>query len=120
MPRNKGSLNITKKKDKINKDEFEELCRIQCTETEIASVFGVSHDLIYQWCCETYGMTFKEVFQRYKDIGKVALRRLQFKQAEKSMPMSLWLGKQWLGQTDKVDFVDMPKIQIISDVPKKE
>ena len=33
----------------------------------------------------------------------MSLRRLQFRMAEKSPAMAIWLGKQYLGQTDKID-----------------
>ena len=33
----------------------------------------------------------------------MSLRRIQFRLAENSVPMAIFLGKNWLGQTDKVE-----------------
>lgn len=37
--------------------------------------------------------------------GKISLRRWQFKMAEHSVPMAIWLGKQYLGQRDSQEIV---------------
>ena len=47
-------------------------------------------------------MTFSEVFNKYASVGKISLRRTQFKLAERSSAMAIWLGKQVLGQEDKI------------------
>ena len=101
-------------KVEIDKEEFENLCLMQCTEIEIAGFFKCSDDTVNNWCKETYGDTFSEVFKRYSAPGKISLRRTQFKQAKTSVPMSIWLGKQYLGQTDKVetDFNNTPDVNI--------
>ena len=89
--------------DKINKDQFEKLCALQCTEQEIASFFDVSVDSLERFCKREYDCRFAEVFKKKRDVGKISLRRTQFKQAEKSTSMAIWLGKQYLGQTDHVN-----------------
>ena len=83
--------------------EFEKLCELQCTLIEIASFFDVNVDTITDWCKRTYGMTFSEVFKLKRGKGKVSLRRSQFELAKKNPTMAIWLGKQWLGQTDKME-----------------
>lgn len=86
----------------IKKDVFERLCSIMCTEEEIAGVFQCSIDTICNWCKENYnGQTFSEVYKMLSASGKVSLRRYQFKMAEHNPSMAIWLGKQYLGQTDK-------------------
>ena len=45
-------------------------------------------------------MSFSEVFRQKRGLGKVSLRRAQFHLAEKSATMAIFLGKQYLGQTD--------------------
>lgn len=87
----------------IDKKTFEKLCAIHCTKEEIASVFECSDDTINNWCKSTYGDTFSAIYKRYQGVGKMSLRRLQFKLAEKSASMAIFLGKQYLGQTDKVE-----------------
>lgn len=85
----------------IDKKVFESLCSVQCTGVEIADHFGVSHDTLGRWCKQTYKMTFEEVFAQKRSTGKISLRRMQFRQAEKNPTMAIWLGKQYLGQKDE-------------------
>lgn len=89
---------------KINKEIFESLCRIQCTEREICAVLQISPNTLLKFCKDNYdGATFCDVFNIFLDEGKASIRRIQFKQAEKSPRMAIWLGKQYLGQRDTLD-----------------
>ena len=87
-------------KKEINKDEFEKLCSIMCTEEEICSWFNISDKTLTRWCKETYDMSFSDAFKVYSANGIISLRRTQFKLAEKSYAMAIFLGKQYLGQKD--------------------
>lgn len=99
----------TPAKDKIIKDTFEKLCGMWCTLVEIADFFGVSEDTVESWCKDNYGMTFSEVYKRRSSQGNISLRRWQLKSAEKgNVTMQIWLGKQHLGQKEKVE-VDTEK-----------
>lgn len=90
----------------IDKTTFEGLCAIQCTSEEMCSVFGCCEDTLNAWCKKTYQdengepMTFSDVFKQKRLAGKASLRHSQFQLAKKSATMSIWLGKQWLGQSD--------------------
>ena len=81
----------------------EKLCAIQCTEEEIAGVFGCCVDTLYEWCKREYNETFSEVYKKYSADGKKSLRRYQFALAKTNATMAIWLGKQWLGQRDRVE-----------------
>ena len=87
---------------KVDKKEFEKLCELQCTLTEIAGVFDVSIDTIERWCKNTYGKNFAEVFKIKSANGKVSLRRNMFKQAEKNPTMAIWLSKNHLGMQETI------------------
>lgn len=90
-------------KKKIDKGQFEKLCGLQCTLDEICGYFGVQDDTLNRWCRETYdGRTFSEVFKVKRGAGKISLRRYQFQLAETNPTMAIWLGKQYLGQSDQV------------------
>lgn len=90
----------------IDKDQFERLCEIQCTEEEIASVFRCSVDTIERWCKREYGETFADAYKKYSAGGKSSLRRYQFELAKKNAAMAIFLGKQYLGQKDNVEYED--------------
>ena len=86
----------------INKEEFEKLCALMCTRQDIAGWFDCTEETIQNWCKRVYRKPFSEVFERYSAKGKISLRRYQFEIAKKNPTMAIWLGKQWLGQTDSV------------------
>ena len=46
----------------------------------------------------------------------MCLRRKQWEMAGKNPTMAIWLGKQWLGQTDKVE----QTVAVISDETRDE
>lgn len=87
----------------IDQKQFENLCGMQCTEEEIAAWFKCSQDTLNNWCKRTYGETFSGIYKVYSANGKISLRRAQMKLAEKSAAMAIFLGKNLLGQTDKVE-----------------
>ena len=87
----------------IDKTEFEKLCFLQCTQREFCSWFDTTDKTLERWCKETYGMGFSEVFRIKRENGIISLRRTQFQLAEKSPAMAIFLGKNLLGQTDKVE-----------------
>lgn len=87
----------------IDKVQFEKLCSIQCTETEIADFFDCCEDTLNYWCKDTYDKTFSDISKIKSAPGKISLRRAQFKIAEKNPTMAIWLGKQYLGQRDIIE-----------------
>lgn len=87
----------------IDQDTFEGLCEIHCTLKEVAGFFKCSEDTIERWCERTYGEGFADVFGKYCQAGKISLRRYQYQQAQCNPKMAIWLGKQWLGQTEKIE-----------------
>jgi len=92
------------RKKLIDFEQLEKLLHLQCTELECASYFGISKNTLKARIKEAG----HESFQQYADIhrapGKISLRRHQWRNAEKgNVIMQIWLGKQWLAQTDKVE-----------------
>ena len=94
---------IKQKQATINKDTFEKLCGIQCTEEEICAVLDITEKTLNSWCNSTYGENFSQVFKQKRGLGKVSLRRYQFELAKKNPSMAIFLGKQYLGQKDKIE-----------------
>ena len=88
----------------INKEHFEGMCKIQCTKDEMCGIFQVHEETLTKWCHQEYSTGFSDIFKKLSSTGKMSLRRQQFKSAENgNVTMQIWLGKQWLGQTDKVE-----------------
>ncbi len=85
----------------IDANQFEKLCSIQCTLNEIAGFFNCSSDTVERWCKREYKESFADTYKKYSAGGKISLRRYQFKMAEHNAAMAIWLGKQYLGQTEK-------------------
>lgn len=98
----------------INEKLFENLCAIQCTEKEICAVLECCEDTLNAWCKRTYKMTFSDTYKSKKLFGKSSLRRTQFRLAEKSASMAIWLGKQYLGQKDIAE-IGMEKDNVQDD-----
>ena len=85
----------------IDKAQFEKLCGLQCTKEEICGFFDLTDKTLESWCKRTYKVGFSEVFRQKRGTGKISLRRYQFELAKKNANMAIWLGKQYLGQSDK-------------------
>jgi len=91
------------KKYDIDTKQVEQLASYGCTNTEIASFFGCSKDLISK--------SYSTNVTKGKEKGKIRLRKLQWNAAEKgSTPMLIWLGKQLLDQTDKQEVTEVKPI----------
>jgi len=76
---------------------------IHCTGEEIAGVMGVDYDTLNRIMKDKYGMTIAEYLKTKGASGNMSLRRAQWKSAEAgNVSMQIWLGKQWLGQSDNV------------------
>ena len=93
----------------------ERLARIHCTQEEIAAVLGCSVDTLQR--------RFTAIMDTGRLAGKASLRRVQFKLAESgNATMMIWLGKQYLNQTDRQDY-DVTSngqtiVQLVSAVPR--
>lgn len=81
---------------------------LQATADEIAGAFRVTDCTLNKRLKEAFGCGFQELSKRVGGQGKLTLRRMQFRLAEKSATMGIWLGKQWLGQKDRENEGDKP------------
>lgn len=81
----------------VDLELVERLATIQCTHSEVATALGLSVDTL------TRHPKFAEVYKRGTEGGRKSLRRMQFESANKgNIVMQIWLGKQYLGQSDYV------------------
>ena len=85
---------------KIDLGELEKLCAMQATDEEIGAFFNVTERTILR---RKKVKRFAEVMERGRAKGRLSMRRLQLKLLEAgNATMGVWLGKQYLGQTDQV------------------
>lgn len=97
----KESNPVGRPKIEIDWKLFDNLCAIHCTQAEIAGILGCSVDTVDRRVKETHGMNFAEYFVLKSSTGKVSLRRRQYNAAmEGDKTMLVWLGRNWLGQSD--------------------
>ncbi|MDI1262258.1 MAG: hypothetical protein PS018_03250 [bacterium] len=94
------------------------LGRIQATTRECAAVLGVSH--------QTFIATMQRhpeigaVLDQGKELGKRSLRRTQFQLAQSNAGMAIFLGKNYLDQTDRQDITSSVTVDVtVTDARSK-
>ncbi len=102
----------------FDKDLFESLCGIMCTEEEICGIFKTTDKTLNNWLMRTYKMTFSEAFKMFSARGKMNLRRWQFNLAKKNAGMAIFLGKNYLGQRDTVEYEDNAALEKLDEILK--
>ena len=98
---------------KIDWVDFDKLCKMQCTKEEIADWFNCSEDTIERAIKRKYKVSFAVHYNKKRVAGKISLRRNQFQLSKKYPAMAIWLGKQYLGQTDKQE------VEVIKPIDEK-
>lgn len=107
---------MARPKKEFNRELFEKLCYIQCPKHEICSVLDVDDETLNRMIKDEYTSSFSDAYKKYSDGGKMSLRRMQYKLAEKNTTMAIWLGKQLLGQRDIVENINNDRVLIINDL----
>lgn len=101
---------MARPKFKIDYEMVEKLAAIQCTQQEIASFLGCSVDTLQR------DETFCGLYKKGQENGKMSLRRIQYKLAEKNPTMAIWLGKQYLKQRDNIEVEHDAKNGVIDEL----
>ncbi len=92
---------MARPKAKIDLDELEKLCGMQCTDEEIAAFFGVSTKTIER---RRQVPKFREAMDQGRAKGRVSVRRSLFKQATAgNIAAAIFLAKNLLGYKDVVN-----------------
>lgn len=95
-------------KKPIDWTQFDKMAAIHCTQQEIASMFSMTIETLNERCKEENGKTFLEHYTEKSANGKMSIRRRQYELAMKgNVVMLIWVGKNWLGQTDKKELRHM-------------
>lgn len=130
MPRKQGRPK--KVWDEEDQRMFKTLCSMFCTEAEICSVMNVDDKTLvrlinrhlyeditgHQRRGTAKPVTFTDAFEKYSSTGKMALRRAQYNAAinNGNVTMMIWLGKQYLDQTDVVEATVAEVPTIVDDL----
>lgn len=105
-PRNKFTL-----LDEETEKQFIQLCELQCTREEVCSWFKIGKTTLLDRIKEAYGKdaTWSSAFDQFRGSGLISLRRKQFRLADKSAAMAIFLGKNYLNQVDVKTLDDVNK-----------
>jgi ParB-like chromosome segregation protein Spo0J len=86
------------------------------TEEAICDILKVSDSSLTRWLKKTYRVTFEELKKQKHSGMKLKLAGKQYELAMKGNPaMLVWLGKQWLHQSDKIEQKQDISISTMSD-----
>lgn len=86
---------------KIDLQELEKLCGMQCTDEEIAAFFGISTRTIER---RRKVKRFQDIMENAKAKGRVSVRRSLFKLASAgNVAAAIFLSKNLLGYKDVVN-----------------
>ena len=97
----KNSVKEIPCKTLINWSLVDEMLLDMCEANEIAAALCVSHEILMSEVFKRYKVEF-EVYRDKKRAETIQnLRKAQLKLSESNSSMSVWLGKQYLGQKDK-------------------
>jgi hypothetical protein len=100
--------------------QIEDLASYMCTKEEVANIIGCHRVTLYKH------PEALEAYNRGVNVAKQKIRKTQFDIATKlnSSIMAMWLGKVYLGQTDKIQNTDdnapLPIYDIIENEEPKE
>jgi hypothetical protein len=98
---------MARPKKEIDFELLADLCQILCTREEICSIFDMDEKTLNARLQEKYGETFSLYYKKAAAGGTTSLRRKQYHVAMSgNVTMLIWLGKQLLGQRDKIETID--------------
>lgn len=100
-------------KIQIDYNTVEKLANIQCTQEEIASFLNISVRTLQR------DEEFCRIYKKGQENGKMSLRRIQYKLAEKNTSMAIFLGKQYLGQRDNVEVKNPEELNKVTELLNK-
>ncbi len=104
---------MARPKKKIDPDQVLKLAQMMCTHEEIGAFFDVDKS--------TISRRFATVIAKGHEIGKISIRRKQFKLADTNAALCIWLGKQYLGQKEQVQvgYEEIKERELeLYDIPK--
>jgi methylphosphotriester-DNA--protein-cysteine methyltransferase len=106
----------------VDLEKLARVCQYPMTNEDIAAILDVSVDTISRIVKKEYGITFAEYKAQKQSSLRFTLLAKQIEVAKNgNVSMLIWLGKQYLGQSEKVEQrVDQNTIQINIDASDKD
>jgi len=94
----------------IDLEQVRRMAACGCTDREIAFILGVSENLLRRKA--------RQALDQGRAQLQKSLRRKQLEMARRgSVPMLIWLGKQYLGQRDRQDILQTQRtVEIVEQV----
>ena len=116
-----------REKIEIDFKKVDNLLKMGCSGVEIAASIGCHPDTLYKRVEETFKTTFSAYAQEKKSVGDSILRAKQFevaigneeKDLKPNVTMLIWLGKQRLGQSEKVENTEEKQDKVIVVLPSE-
>lgn len=110
----------------FDKKTFVDLVGLGCTQKEICWFFRdergkpANVDTLSRWCKREFKMNFQEFYKENGGMARnIALRRNQLDMSKKSAAMAIFLGKNYLGQRDSVEYEDNTAIEKLDEILAK-
>jgi hypothetical protein len=98
------------KADEATLETLANLGALQCSQHEVALIMGVTEADLARFLASK--SKAREAFDKGLGAGLEALRRAQFKLAETSVSMAIFLGKTYLGQSDRRELDQSAAIEV--------
>ena len=98
----------------IDYPKLDSMCHIHCNGEECAAILGIDYDTLDRRLKKDGHGGFTDYFKKKSAGGKMSLRRRQYTAAvtDGNPTMMIWMGKQWLGQTDKQELEHSGQIEL--------
>lgn len=88
----------------VDFEKLARICQYPMTNEDIAAIMDLSVDTIYRAIKKEYGIDFAEYKKQKQSSMRFTLLAKQIEVAKGgNIAMLIWLGKQYLGQSDKQD-----------------
>jgi hypothetical protein len=109
-PKDKNPKKMGRKELPIDPQEVMKLAIMQCSNTEIAAFFDCDEGTIRR--------RFSEQVAKGREMGKMSIRRKQYENAvtHNNTVMQIWLGKNYLNQTDKRAIETSLEVNNLADI----
>lgn len=106
----------------INDELFDSIIELPLIKADIAKVLKCSEDTVERYVKKRFDQTFAECQEQNRQMFRRNILAKQYELAMKSdRVMLIWLGKQYLGQSEKIESSNVLKLEdVVFGEKKKE